>query len=241
MGYVFGFLTPIKQDLAYHDFADKRHFLGIENFGDVVGNLFFMYFGAKGLEYIDKNRANSMMFVHEREERFLWRVFFASTIAVGFGSSYYHHLPNNDTLVWDRLPMTLAFMAFFTLILMEHVSLKIAKIMFLPLMCVGIVSVFYWQYTESQGEGDLRLYALVQFLPLLLIPLIMALFVSPYRGKKPLLAVIMWYLLAKVLEHFDKDIFELTSGMVSGHTLKHIAAAFAVYAMWKYLEKRKLH
>ena len=34
-------LSPISQDLAYHDFADKRTFLGIANFAEVMSNLAF--------------------------------------------------------------------------------------------------------------------------------------------------------------------------------------------------------
>jgi hypothetical protein len=41
--------------------------------------------------------------------------------------------------------------------------------------------------------------------------------------------------LAKALEYFDPQVFELT-GVVSGHSLKHLAAALAtvfLYALWK--------
>lgn len=44
------------------------------------------------------------------------------------------------------------------------------------------------------------------------------------------------YVLAKGFEHFDREIFELT-GVVSSHTLKHVAAAIAglpvVWMLWK--------
>ncbi len=38
-------------------------------------------------------------------------------------------------------------------------------------------------------------------------------------------------MLAKVLEHFDHEIYAL-GGVVSGHTLKHVAAAVAGFVVW---------
>ena len=77
---------------------------------------------------------------------------------------------SNATLVWDRLSITVSFMAFFVIVYGETVSVRTARMMLGPLVGLGIVSVFYWHITESQGVGDLRLYGLVQFLPMLLIP-----------------------------------------------------------------------
>jgi hypothetical protein len=45
--------------------------------------------------------------------------------------------------------------------------------------------------------------------------------------------------LAKVLETFDEDVLAL-SGMLSGHTLKHVAAAFAGFSVCRMLLKRTL-
>jgi NADH:ubiquinone oxidoreductase subunit 6 (subunit J) len=35
-----------------------------------------------------------------------WTCFYVGVAAVAFGSSYYHLKPNDDTLVWDRLPVS---------------------------------------------------------------------------------------------------------------------------------------
>ena len=104
---------------------------------------------------------------------------------------------------------------------------------------MGAGSVFYWDYTESLGHGDLRPYALVQFLPMLLLPLIFWLLPARYSGLKYPMYALLWYGLAKVLEYFDLGIFEMTGEMVSGHTLKHVAAAIAVCVMVVYVQKRK--
>ncbi len=232
-------VSPISQDLAYHDFADKRSWLGIPNFGDVVGNAPFAIFGLMGLYFV-KNIPSEDPRFSMRGERMLWLVFFFGTFLVGFGSGYYHLNPNNETLVWDRLPMTIAFMSFFALVMMERVNEAWGRTLFPLLLVIGIGSVFYWDYTESLGQGDLRLYALVQFLPLLLIPIILWKFPARYTGLIYLGYTLGWYMLAKLLEHFDDEVFALMGQTVSGHTLKHIAAAMGVYTMLLYVKKRTI-
>lgn len=227
---VFLFVSPIAQDLAYHDFADKRGWLGIPNFGDVVGNAPFAIVGVWGLVVLARIKTD---FADKAAYR-LWQVFFFGVFLVAFGSGYYHWAPDNHTLVWDRIPMTIAFMSLFALIILRHVHRDAGVVLFWPLLVTGIGSVFYWDYTEAAGAGDLRLYALVQFLPIILIPLILWLFPARESGMRYLLHTLGFYLLAKVLEHFDTAFFNIAGEAVSGHTLKHIAAAAAVACLLPY-------
>ena len=236
---IVSYIPPIPQDLAYHAFIDNRALWGIPNFGDVVGNLPFILFGVMGYGFVYKNQKNHQCFILPKEP-LLWKIFFFGTALVGFGSGYYHLNPNNETLVWDRLPMTIAFMSFFSLVIMERISVKKGLMLFPVLLGIGIASVWYWDYTESLGQGDLRLYVLVQFLPLLLMPLMFWLFPAQYSGLKYLGFVLGWYILAKLLEHFDGAVFALSQQTVSGHTLKHLAASVSVYTMLLYLKKRKV-
>jgi hypothetical protein len=236
-GLTFTF-PPIAQDPAYHNFADKRWLLGIPNFCDVMGNLLFIIFGFMGMRAVFESRNDIKTFA-TKGEIIPWEVFFAGTFLIGFGSGYYHLEPNNHTLVWDRLPMTIAFMSIISLVIMLRISEKGGLFLFPLFLIVGAGSVFYWDYTESLGHGDLRPYALVQFLPMLLLPLICWLLPARYNGLKYPMYALLWYGLAKVLEYFDPDIFAMTGELVSGHTLKHIAAAIAVYVMVVYVQKRK--
>ena len=102
-----------------------------------------------------------------------YRIFFIGLILIGLGSGYYHLDPSNASLVWDRMPITLSFMAFFAISLGESVSTDIDSKLLYPLILIGILSVVYWDFTKSIGEGDLRIYAIVQFLPIMLIPLLL--------------------------------------------------------------------
>lgn len=219
-------LEPISQDLAYHQFADQRAWWQIPNTLDVLSNLPFVLVGVIGLKHILSYRQHALFWP--------FLAIFVGVFLTGFGSAYYHWAPSNETLIWDRLPMTIAFMGLFTMVLADRVDRRWCSAL-LPLLIVGAASVFYWAWTETQGRGDLRSYALVQFLPMLLIPLILWLYKAPRLDTGCYIGLVSCYLLAKLLEHFDSRVLELT-GMVSGHSLKHLAAALAtwyLYLLWK--------
>lgn len=233
------FIPPIAQDPAYHQFADTRPLFGIPNFGDVVGNFPFILFGLLGIGFLCRLNSGDPRLAM-RGEKWLWGIFFFGALLVGFGSGYYHLNPHNAALVWDRLPMTIAFMSFFALMIMERINVRAGLMLFPVLLLIGAGSVFYWDYTESLGRGDLRPYALVQFLPLIVIPMMLWLLPARYTGLQYIGYTLGWYVLAKLLEHFDDAIFNLTANIVSGHTLKHIAAAMGVYTLLLYVKKRRL-
>ena len=104
------------------------------------------------------------------------------------------------------------------------------------MLVLGIGSIWYWIQTEHVGAGDLRPYVLVQFGPFLWIPVIFWLFPVDFSGTRYFVQVLLWYLLAKIFEHFDAAIYILG---ISGHTLKHLASAMAVYMMIRYLKARE--
>ena len=108
----------------------------------------------------------------------------------------------------------------------------------LPLLVAGIASVCYWHYTEARGMGDLRPYALVQFLPMLLIPLILLMFKPAFTSGWGYWLLMLGYVLAKILEHFDAGVYAVLS-FLSGHSLKHVAAALGVYGLLKAYQVRE--
>ncbi|WP_223788219.1 ceramidase domain-containing protein [Marinicella meishanensis] len=229
---VWLWVDPIPQDLNYHLFADNLTFLGVNHFWNVMSNLPFLLVGVMGLWSLQQGKLR----VAADYRVFYW-VFFIGVLFVGLGSSWYHLNPNNETLVWDRLPMTVAFMAFFSVVLAEHVNAGLGKSLLWPLIILGFASIVYWQYSESIGAGDLRWYGLVQFLPLLMIPVIFLAYPQKFTHSHLLWWFLGMYVVAKLLEHFDQTIF---SGLqvISGHSLKHIAAAFGIYLYWRYLRLR---
>ncbi len=233
------FMFPaVAQNPEYHNLADRRMIAGIPNFWDVVSNVPFLLVGVLGLWQLAQSRGDRSRLVLP-QEAFPLAVAFAGAVLIFAGSAYYHWSPSNDTLVWDRLPMTLTFMGIFSMILGERIGVKIGVALLLPLLIAGVASVAYWQVTEQVGQGDLRPYGLVQFLPILLIPVILWLFPARYSGIRYLWEMIGCYLVAKGLEFLDAAIWDWTGGWLAGHSLKHCAAAWGIYALVRYLKHRR--
>lgn len=219
---IVGFLlsSPIPQDPNYHAFVDSRRFFGIVNFWNVTSNLPFLVFGAWGLAIV--RRYSRQVCLQGLEAAYV--VFFAGIVLTAFGSGYYHLAPGNETLVWDRLPMTIGFAGLFAIVTGEFVSVEVARRLLVPLLAVGVGSVAYWALTEARGVGDLRPYAVVQFLPMLLIPAILFMYRPAIGAKKYFWIMLLFYVFAKVFENFDAAIYA-AGHLVSGHTLKHLFAS----------------
>ncbi len=230
-------LPPIPQPLSYHELADRRACLGLSNCLDTASNALFVLAGAAGLFFL-RSESGRRAFIDPRAARPYWLFFFATAL-IGFGSGYYHLAPGNERLLWDRLAIMLAFMAWFAAILSERVGPR-AGLRLLPLLLVaGLGSVLYWGWSETRGMGDLRPYGLMQLYPMLLIPLLLRLYPPRYSGDRDILAVIGLYLLALLGDLGDRPIFALTGGLVSGHTIKHVIAALAVYGVVLHLRRRQ--
>ncbi len=217
---------PIPQDPAYHQFADGRRLLGVPNLLNVISNLAFLIVGLWGLTRVRLAR-----------EQLPWTVLFMGLVLTAFGSAWYHLAPNNDTLFWDRLPMTIAFSGFAAALVIEYFSARAAKPTLGAMLVAGVGSVLYWSWTEAQGSGDLRPYAVIAILPILIVPLVLA----TRGGRSPMTpyfwAMILLYVPAKLFEHFDAATF--TGEIVSGHTLKHVFAAISTGALAIGLERTK--
>jgi len=231
------FIEPIPQDLAYHQFSDVNSLWGIPNGWNVLSNLPFMIAGFCGLIMLPRLNSDAITGVIKSTSL----LFFIGLFLTGIGSGYYHLAPTNGTLVWDRLPMTIAFMAFFSFVLSMHISKRVGCLLLWPLILVGVASVLYWAYTESIDAGDLRFYAVIQFLPMLLIPTIILMFPSDDYQSRYVWCVVGVYLAAKVSEYFDFQLLELIG--MSGHSLKHVIAAcsgiFFFYAIKSIKMNRK--
>ena len=181
--------------------------MGIANFGDVASNLAFAIFGLWGLWWLARLTPQEAPphFLDRRESWFYIAVFFGMLLTAA-GSAYYHLAPDNDRLVWDRLPMTVVFMSLVAAMIAERISVRLALWLWPALLAVGIFSVLQWQWSERAGRGDLRFYAAVQAYAVLVLLLILFLPARYYRSSD-LVVVVGLYVLAKLLETFDQQIF----------------------------------
>ena len=211
---------PISQDPAYHAFADQREILGVPHFWNVVSNVPFALAGILGLVVLAR-RPRGMI----AENSLAYVLFFAGAILIAVGSGYYHLNPTNETLLWDRLPMTISLMAFFDVVIGEHIGVRLARRAIVPLVAVGIASAAYWGLC-GRGSASLRDRP---------VPAARAhsshpdpLSIPAERGPV-LWAVLACYAVAKVFELFDAPVHRALG--VSGHTLKHVAAAVAMFVL----------
>ncbi|GAB6068358.1 ceramidase domain-containing protein [Methylothermus subterraneus] len=206
-------LGPIPQDPTYHRFADSRACGALPNCLNVLSSLALVGVGGFGLRSAKSAPAPFKPAL---------RVFWWGVGLTGLGSTWYHLAPDASRLVWDRLPMTLAFMGFLAAVLIDQFQLKA---WILPaLIALGLASIAVWWAFD-----DLRLYGLVQFLPPVIVLAIFALFPPGRLARRPVYWGLACYAAAKFAERLDAEIF-LGTGWISGHTLKHLLAALA--AAW---------
>ncbi|HEV2135318.1 MAG TPA: hypothetical protein VGR47_13875 [Terracidiphilus sp.] len=238
LALVCAMIEPIPQPQWYHQFTDRRSFLGIPNFGDVASNLPFAVIGSWGLVFLLRSRVrpDAKVFLDAREQ-WPYLFVFAGLLLTAFGSAYYHLAPGNSRLVCDRLPMTITFLSLVAAVIAERIHIRLGIWLLPVLLLVGQVSVLQWYWSETKGRGDLRFYAAVQAFSALVI-LLAILFPRRYTRTADFGLVAGFYVLAKALELLDKPVFAVLH-VVSGHTLKHLVAAAAGYCILRMLQKRK--
>ena len=223
---VLALFDPFAQPLSYHDFADRRAFLGIPNFADVASNLAFLLFGTLGLIHCLAARPPGA--------RLAWTVFFLGFVLVALGSGTYHWSPHNGTLVWDRLAMTVGFMGMYVALLAEYVGAGLEKRLLAPALLAGLGAVLYWH-----GVDDLRLYFALQATVFVSAAVILGAFESPFRQKAFMAGALGCYLGAIALEQLDHQVFSWSGWVIGGHALKHLMAGLAGYWVYRMLAARR--
>lgn len=223
---VFIFVPAIPQWSDYHNFADARTLWKIPHHENVLSNLPFLLVSILGFYSLHKQWQHKNL---TAKEAIVFLVIFSGVFLTSIGSAYYHWAPDNNSLVWDRLPITIVFMSLLSFTLMERVNINLGFWLLAPLLAFGMFSVLYWHWTELLGRGDLRLYGLVQFYTMLLVILIPIFFPKPYPPLSAYLWMFVFYGLSKVFEYYDVAIYSLNDQLMSGHTIKHIFAAISIY------------
>ena len=229
-------LLPARpQPIGYHNFADHRAMFGVANFLDVASNIGFLLTAIAGLAVVLRPRTR---FEFNRE-RWPYAVFFLGMLLTAVGSAYYHLAPDNGRLFWDRLPMTIAFMALIAGQVVDRISVRAGLTLLLPMLLAGAASFVYWRATERAGMGNVVPYAVLQGYSVAILLLIAILHPSRYTRGNDVYWVFACYVLAKLLELFDRELLAL-GHLVSGHTLKHVAAAAAGLMVCRMLILRTL-
>ncbi|WP_040852276.1 alkaline phytoceramidase [Nitrosospira lacus] len=230
---------PISQPVEYHQFADQRTYFGISNFFNVASNIIFLFVGIAGLMFLLNVHGSiaSKVFI-EPSERWPYLVLFASVTMACIGSIYYHLAPDNNRLVWDRLPIAMGVMALLAATLNERIGPRVGVPLLPVLIAMGAGSVMHWNWSEQRGAGNLNFYIVVQFYSLLAVILLGIFFPSRYTRGTDVYMALALYGLAKLAEIGDRQIYDL-GHVISGHTAKHVVAALAIYWILRMLTKRR--
>jgi hypothetical protein len=215
------FLPPIGQDQSYHAFADRRPWGPVPNAADTLSNLAFLITGVWGLWKLVNHRGFA-------PNPLICRLVVALLIGVlltGLASMFYHLAPSDSRLAVDRLAMSLSFAAALALLAADRVSVRLAIWIMIGLLFLGPLTVWVWN-----ASGDLTPYAVLQFGGVAMI----AVFCwrpSLHSSGLNFSGLLLFYGLAKLAEVLDSTIFEITWGLVSGHTLKHVLAAIGIVVL----------
>ena len=223
-------LPEYAQTAHYHAFADQRSLAGLPHAADVLSNLGFVVMGVLGLRALwqaDICRVNGTA-------RAMCALFFAGLLCTSLGSSFYHWAPQDASLVWDRLGMSVAFAGLLGLAVQTRLDDTSASVAALIMLVAAPLGVAVWAQT-----GNVLPWALVQGGGMLAV--VWLTFLEPRRHALPVELgwVIGLYVVAKLLEMSDVDVFDVTGHMISGHSLKHWVAAAAALPVIRALHKRR--
>lgn len=220
--------APIAQFADYHHLADTRPLFGIPNFWNVASNLPFLVIGAMGLNLLRRRPAGASL---------AWATLFAGTALVFFGSAYYHLYPDDTSLVWDRVPIGIAFMGFFVATMSEHSTQRAQPLierLLLPLVLFSVGTVYWWRFS-----GDLSFWVWVQLAPMMAVALALSLLPGQYTHRRYLAYALGCYAAAKIFELADHQLMQWSTGLLSGHSMKHLAAAAGVACLYAMLQRRE--
>ncbi len=218
LGLLAAFAPPLAQAPHFHDFADQRSWLGMPCALDVLSNLPFALFGLLGLRVL--GRVPQLGATQLR----LAALFFGGLLVTALGSAVYHWAPDDAGLVVDRLAMTVAFAGLLGLGAALHLSARAGLALAAVVLLLGPVTVAVWA-----AQGNLLPWALLQGGGLVLLGVLA--FMQPLPGALAVRwgAVIAIYVVAKLCEQADHAIYQATGEIISGHSLKHLVAAFAAW------------
>jgi len=228
-------LPPFAQPQSYHDYADQRFWLGLPHAADVLSNLPFLAVGALGLHFVLHGwRTKNPAAFSDQRAAWPYALLFAGVVLTAFGSVWYHAQPNDATLLWDRLPMAFGFAGLVAGTLTDRAPQRILQWLF-AFAAVGAGTVLYWH-----ASGNLVPYLVMQagFITTALIAT--AWIPSRYTHANRIYAAAGLYAVAMIFEGLDHQLYALLGGLISGHTLKHLAACAGIVVVYSMLRARQL-
>ncbi|MFD1710511.1 hypothetical protein FVQ98_06580 [Ottowia sp. GY511] len=224
-------LPPMALPADYHRFADQRMLAGVPHALDVLTNLAFGGVATWGLWVACRVPRGALPVV----QRVLAVLLFIGLLGTAVGSSLYHLAPDNAGLTLDRLGMALPFAALLGLAAADRISARAGVVLALVIAVAAPTSALLDALT-----GNMTPWTVLQTSGLVLLLALATQRPRPQALGFSLLAVVLTYAAAKGLELADAPVFAWTAGAVSGHSLKHVVAALAVWPVVCALARKRV-
>ncbi|URD86923.1 hypothetical protein MUK42_28556 [Musa troglodytarum] len=226
--------TPrISHSHALHLFADMRNFLGeplpppppppplpasrVPNTLNVLTTFPFLLVGVPGLVLC---LSGCCFGISLRGEMWGWAFFYAATATAAFGSAYYHLKPDDDRVVWDKLPMMASAASLLSILVIERIDERMGISCLSSLITLVLVSI-----ACERTFDDLRLCMMFHIVPCIAIPALLFLFPPKYTHSRFWFCATGFYLLARFEAIADKKIYSASQYIISGHSLEHLCLA----------------
>jgi hypothetical protein len=217
---VVALTQTITRGPEFHHYADARTLFGIPHAGDVLSNLAFIVAAV----WAGRDRWNIV--------RYGWPVCLG-VFAIGIGSGTYHVAPSDTLLALDWAPIVVTLGLLSAAVIQDRGGPGRAALVVAPLLAIG--SVVWWIATGGTHGGNMAPYVAVQATGIVL-PLVIAL-VAPGNVRTHWLFIgVVGFALARICASRDRELLDWVG--VSGHSLKHIAAACAAACALRALMRR---
>nr|AFO66499.1 putative membrane protein [Brassica napus] len=152
-----------------------------------------------------------------------WTLFYASVSSLAFGSAYYHLKPDDNRIVWDTLPILIAYSSLFSSFLVERAGERVGLSCLVLLLFISVFSVAY-----ARVFNDLRLCLTFQLIPCLVIPVMTVLLPPKYTHSRFWLLATAAHAVSKIEGLADSKIYNFNGYTISGHSLGHLCSALAM-------------
>lgn len=203
---------PIVRTPAFHVYADTRTWLGIPHAGDVLSNLPFVLVAAIAALRVRTRDGFAYLAC-------------AGVALIGVGSAAYHAHPGDTTLALDWAPIVLALACITAAVVADRHGSRAGHLALAAGTLAALGSVAIWYLGGgTTGGGDMTAYVTVQLAGVALPPLV-ALSAPGRIPARDLLLAVAGFLVARGFAANDAQLLDAIG--ISGHSLKHVAAALA--------------
>jgi hypothetical protein len=206
---------PVTRTPGFHHYADQRAWLGIPHAGDVLSNVPFVVVALWALR---------------RATTWLGKLVCVGVAAIGVGSAAYHIAPSDMTLAFDWGPIAVALMFITAAVIDDRLGARAGRIALVAGAVLAVGSVVIWiagggtGSLRGGGAGTVTPYGAVQALGITL-PALIAIAAPGRIAVRPLLLALLCFAIARLCAANDRQLLDAIG--ISGHSLKHVAAAIA--------------